>query len=124
MVAPVCFQDYNSLLQTRKHVCRPLGLELAVIERRAAGLSAPVRSGRAVELLPVTAQRSDAQPPPASHAVRTALFVDCVGSIPLRVYGVEVGEGQTMASIKEALWQHVRPGEVCYMPLRLATCVH
>ena len=80
-------------------------------------MTPPTLPKRTVELLPFPPEHTDPQPPPVAHVVRTVLFVDCIGDIPLRVYGVPVVEDQAMLSVKEALWQQVGAGEVRCAPL-------
>lgn len=82
--------------------------------RLEESVKAPKLPKKAVELLPMPASDCDPQPPPVDFFLRTVLFVDCVGNVPLRVYAVPVRENQSMASVKELIRQAAMPGQVRY----------
>jgi hypothetical protein len=75
-------------------------------------MKAPELPRRTIELLAFPPCPSDPKPPPVDYVTRAVLFVDCVGTAPLSVYGVPVKDKQTMASVKQAVWALAQPGQV------------
>lgn len=102
--------------------CRPGNLKAAFEKHLEKGVKAPEVPTRTVELLPFPPDPTDPQPPPVTHVLRTVLFVDCIGDIPLRVHGVPVSQNQSMSSIKEALWRQVQPGQVRHASMWGSSC--
>jgi hypothetical protein len=92
--------------------CRPAQLKSAFDSRLEKGVKPPELPKRTVKLLPFPPSATDPELPPVDYVKRTVLFVDCVGTAPLTVYSVQVRDKQTMASVKQAVWELAQPGQV------------
>jgi hypothetical protein len=94
--------------------CRSATLKEVFKNRLEKEVKAPELPKRTVELLPLPSSGGDPQAPPVSYTLRTVLFVDCVGSEPLRVYAVPVEAKQGIAAIKTLVRQAAMPNQVRY----------